>query len=166
MRRNRRLVGVGMLTIVGVVTWWALHPSHTIANGAALFQRITAIDTVAPTGSVGVHSTSTAATWIGGCSQIPGSRAGWTTDTASVMFTDTRSRTVVTSELDAHLRSLGWVRHDASPGPHQGRIAHWTLDVHSGHSAQAWAFPVGPGTSHWYVGASWTPPGPRGEGCP
>jgi hypothetical protein len=82
------------------------------------------------------------------------------------MFFDTSNRVTVIAKIDRALRSQGWQRHDSKPRPSDGRLPHWTLDVKSAHVVQAWAFPVGPGTHHWYFSASWNPPGPRGQGCP
>lgn len=165
VRRRRVTAAIACIVVAGVAVIVAL-THHSIKNGAQTYAKVVAVTSVAPREATHVHASSTGASWIAGCSQIPGSRDGWTSDTASLDFTDTRPRAVVTSELDARLGALGWHRHDQSPGLHQGRIAHWTLDVGSGRPAQAWAFPVGPGTSHWYVGAKWSPPGPRGQGCP
>jgi hypothetical protein len=83
-----------------------------------------------------------------------------------VSFTDSNSRTTIIGLIDSTLEKEGWQRHDSSPGPGQDRIPHWTLDVKSNHLVNAWTFPVGPGTLHWYFSASWNPPGPKGQGCP
>lgn len=162
-RRRRTVTLVVLLVAIVVIVVW---PKRSIHNGTVIFYEVASIRWVAPHEATNVQSSATPASWIGGCSEIPGSRSGWTTDTASLTFTDTRSRGVVTEELSHRLRSLGWRRHDQSPNPGQGKIAHWTLYVGTSHRAQAWAFPVGPGTAHWAVSSSWIPPGPRGEGCP
>jgi hypothetical protein len=82
------------------------------------------------------------------------------------MFIDTDSRATVIRKIDHALERQGWQRHDSKPSPSAGRLPHWTLDVRSAHVVQAWAFPVGPGTHHWYFSASWNPPGLRGQSCP
>jgi hypothetical protein len=84
----------------------------------------------------------------------------------SISFIDGNSRTSVVDIIARSLTSQGWQRHDSSPGPHGGKLPHWTLDVNSARDAQAWAFPVGPGIHHWEFTAIWRPPGPVGEGCP
>jgi hypothetical protein len=165
-RRAKRLFGAVLVAVLGYAAWIFFGFGHSIANGGEIFAQVTSISRAVPASATNVQVHSSAASWISGCSQIPGSHDGWTTDNAFVNFTDTRSKSEVLAHIDASLSMLGWKRHDASPGPYQGRIAHWTLDVKGGRLAQAWAFPVGPGTRHWALTASWSPPGPRGQGCP
>ncbi len=163
--RQRLLVSLILLPI-GFGLWIALGFNHAIANGGQIDEEVTAIRSAVPTAATNVHVESSSASWISGCSSVPGSRSGWTTDRISISFNDREPRNLVVGAIARSLTSLGWRRDDESPGPHQGRIAHWTLNVKSDHLAQAWAFPVGPGTSHWYLSGSWRPPGPIGQGCP
>ena len=76
-----------------------------------------------------VQTRSATASWIDGCSEIPGTSDGWTTDEMSISFTDVRAKTTVSTEIDIVLRKLVWQRHDASPDPRHGRVAHRNLDV-------------------------------------
>jgi hypothetical protein len=140
--------------------------NHSIPNGDLIFAEVSSIRAAVPKSAVNIQTASSPASWISGCSQIPGSRDGWTTDQVSVDFTDTRPKWTVVAALSGALAKKGWRRHDASPGLHQGKIPHWTLNVRTNNLVQAWAFPVGPGTEHWALTASWIPPGPRGQGCP
>jgi len=139
---------------------------HSIANGDLIFAKVSSIRAVIPTNAINITSQTSRASWISGCSEFPGSRDGWTTDNVSVEFIDTRPKWTVIAALSKALAKEGWRRHDESPGLHQGKIPHWTLNVKTNNLVQAWAFPVGPGTEHWYLSASWIPPGPRGQGCP
>jgi hypothetical protein len=71
---------------------------------------------------------SSAASWIDGCSEIPGSSDGWSADEVLISFTDVRAKTTVSTEIDTVLRQLGWQRHYASPGPRHRRVAPCTFD--------------------------------------
>jgi hypothetical protein len=157
---------LGAVVLIGYFTWNLLGVGHSIANGSQIFDKVSGIRAAVPSSASNVQEQSSAAEWISGCSAIPGSRSGWTTDQVSVSFTDFNSRTSVIKMMDNTLERKGWQRHDSSTGPGQGPITHWTLDVKSKHLIQAWAFPVGPGTLHWFFSASWNPPGPQGQGCP
>jgi hypothetical protein len=162
----KRLCAVGLVVLVSLAAWILSRPAHSIANGSQIFSRVVAIRDAVPSNASDLQVQSSAASWVSGCTEIPGSRSGWTTDQASVMFFDASSRAAVTAKIDRVLRSQGWQRHDSKPRPSDGRLPHWTLDVYSAHVVQAWAFPIGPGTHHWYFSASWNPPGPKGQGCP
>ena len=163
----KRLSVVGALVLIGFCAWILFgFAGHSIANGSQIFAKISAIRAAVPSNASNVQVQSAAAQWITGCSVIPGSRDGWTTDRVSVSFTDSNSRTTIIGKIDGTLREDGWQRHDSSPGLGQGRVPHWTLNVKSNQLVQAWAFPVGPGTLHWYFSANWNPPGPQGQGCP
>jgi hypothetical protein len=162
----KQLCAVAVIVVVCFATWIVVDSLHSIKNGSQIFSKVVAIRNAVPSNASDLRMQSSSASWISGCSEIPGSRSGWTTDQASVMFIDTSSRATVTREIDDALKRQGWQRHDSKPNPSAGRLPHWTLDVKSAHVVQAWAFPVGPGTHHWYFSARWNPPGPRGQGCP
>ena len=139
---------------------------HEIPNGEAIFARLVAVRGVVPVSASHVTVDETPAPWLDGCSQTGEvGRSGWGTDEVAISFHDAASYAVVLRGMDHALEGLGWRRHDVAPGPHQGRVAHWTLDVHEAKPAQAFAFRVGPSERAWYVSASWHPPGPRGQGC-
>lgn len=163
---RRRLLAALILLPIGFGTWISIGSNHSIANGRQIYEEVSAIRGAVPVGATDIHVESTAASWIGGCSIIPGSRSGWTTDQISINFVDSESRNLVVGAIARSLTLQGWQRHDSVPGPHRGKIPHWTLNVRSAHAVQAWAFPVGPGTHRWYFSASWRPPGPIGQGCP
>jgi hypothetical protein len=162
----KRVAAVGVLVVVGFGAWVFFGFDHTIVNGAEIYARVSAIRSAVPKRATDVRVRSSSASWIGGCSQIPGSRSGWTSDYVSVGFVDEDSRASVQGQISHALVDEGWLRDDESPGAHRGPIAHWTLDVRSAHLVQAWAFPVGPGGHHWFFSANWSPPGPKGQGCP
>jgi hypothetical protein len=163
--RRRLLVSLVLLPI-GFGLWIVFGFNHSIANGGQIYEEITAIRSAVPPSATNVHVVSSEATWISGCSAVPRSRSGWTTDQISINFDDSESRTFVTGTIARSLKAQGWRRDDSAPGHHRGKIAHWTLNVKSDHFAQAWAFPVGPGGANWYFSGSWRPPGPIGQGCP
>jgi len=162
---KRVLVAV-VLASLGYGGYFLLGYNHSIPNGDRIYAQVSSIGAAVPPSAHDIQAQSARATWISGCSQIPGSRDGWTTDEVSVTFTDTKPKRTVTAAMSRVLTREGWRRHDASPGVQQGRIPHWTLNVKTNHLVQAWAFPVGPGTHHWVLAASWIPPGPQGQGCP
>jgi hypothetical protein len=154
---------------VGTVELWCVDLfgfGHSIANGSQIFAQVSSVRAAIPHNASNVNVQSSTASWITGCSGIPGSRDGWTSDRVSVNFFDLSPRKIVVRQIARSLERMGWQRRDSSPGPGQGAIAHWTLNVRSAHVAQAWAFPVGPGTHHWAFTSSWNPPGPSGQGCP
>jgi hypothetical protein len=163
---RRRLLAGLLLIPIGFGAWIAFGFDHSIANGGQIFEEVANVRSAVPLAATNIRVQSSAASWIGGCSQVPGSRSGWTTDQVSINFVDRQSRSTVVSDVARSLASMGWKRRDASAGPHRGKLPHWTLDVKSDHVAQAWAFAVGPGTHHWHLSASWRPPGPLGQGCP
>jgi hypothetical protein len=163
---RRRLLASLVLLPIGFGIWIAFGLNHSIANGGQIYEEVSAIRNAVPKSATDIHNESSAASWIGGCSAVPGSKSGWTTDQISINFDDSETRNLVVSAIARSLKFLGWQRHDSAPGLHRGKIPHWTLDVKSAHFAQAWAFPVGPGTRHWYLSGSWRPPGPVGQGCP
>ncbi|MGC1418866.1 MAG: hypothetical protein WA786_01935 [Acidimicrobiales bacterium] len=152
--------------MVGLGAWFLFDSQHSIVNGGEIFVKVQAIRSAVPVDATDVRVRSTPASWIGGCPEIPGSRSGWTSDYVAVEFLDGQTRSEVVRQISHALARAGWLRHDESPGPHRGRLAHWTLNVQSAHLVQAWAFPVGPGGHHWYFSAAWRPPGPMGQGCP
>jgi hypothetical protein len=162
---RKRLLAALILVPIGFVAWVAFGFDHSIANGGQIYGEISAVRSAVPLAATTIRFESSAASWIGGCSEVPGSTSGWTTDQVSINFIDTQSRSAVVHDIARSLKSMGWTRHDSSAGPHRGKLPHWTLDVNSAHVAQAWAFPVGRGTEHWYFSASWRPPGPVGQGC-
>jgi hypothetical protein len=163
---RRRLLLALVAVPIAAAAWFALGFEHSIANGGEIFGQVSDIRNAVPLGATKMHIQSSEASWIAGCSEVPGSRSGWTTDQISISFVDSNARRDVVDDIARALTSQGWRRHDSSPGPHRGKLPHWTLDVNSAHDAQAWAFPVGPGTHHWAFTASWRPPGPVGQGCP
>jgi len=152
--------------LVAVLIYAALGLSHPVRNGAVIFAQVQSVQAAVPEGTTQVAVRATPARWIGGCPQIPGSHAGWGTDEVFITFTTSRSRASTIAAMTTALARRGWHRRDAASGPGQGTNAHWTLDVHSGHLAQAWAYPLGAATGHWALTASWRPPGPVGQGCP
>ncbi len=166
MKSLPRLGVLGLVTAVVCAGWFALGFNHSIRNGASIFSEVQDVTTAVPVDATQLAVRATPAPWIGGCSQIPGSRDGWGTDEVFITFTTPQSRTTTTTLIDRALRRRGWRRHDATTGPGQGRVDHWTLDVHSAHRAQAWAYPLGPDGRHWVLSATWQPPGPVGQGCP
>ena len=166
LKAVKRLAVLGVLVLFGLIAWNLFGFGHSIVNGSQIFAEVSEIRAGVPPNASHVQAQSSGAVWISGCSEIPGSRDGWTTDQVSVSFTDSDSRTTIIQSIDRALKKGGWRRHDASPGAGSGLIPHWTLDVKLGHLVQAWAFPVGPSTRHWYVSSSWSPPGPYGQGCP
>jgi hypothetical protein len=163
---RRRLLASLILLPIGFGLWIAFGFDHSIANGGQIYEEVSAIRSAVPTSATDIHIESSAASWIGGCSAVPGSKSGWTTDQISIDFDDSETQSLVVGAIARSLKFQGWQRHDSAPGPHRGKLPHWTLDVKSAHFAQAWAFPVGPGTRHWYLSGSWRPPGPIGQGCP
>ena len=170
VRLNRRvtksIVAACALALIGYGTWIGFGVKHSIANGGQIFAHVSAIGSAIPGDATNVITRSSSATWITGCSEIHGARSGWTTDYVSISFIDHNPRRIVIREIASSLRRMGWQRHDSSPGPRQGAIPHWTFNVRGAHVIQAWAFPVGAGTHHWFVSSSWRPPGPTGQGCP
>jgi hypothetical protein len=163
---KRRLLAAIVLLPIGFGAWIAFGFNHSIANGGQIFQDVSSIRNAVPPSATKITVDTASASWINGCSAVPGSRSGWTTDHVSINFVDSEARNIVVFGINRSLKAMGWQRHDLSPGPHQGKLPHWTLNVKSAHVAQAWAFPVGPGTHHWVFTAGWRPPGPLGQGCP
>ncbi len=162
----KRASVLGALVLIGYFAWVQFGFGHFVVNGNQIFAKVSEVRSAVPSSAANVQVRSSAAEWIRGCPEIPGSRDGWTADRVSVSFTESNPPATIVGLIDRTLEKKGWRRHDSSPGHGQGRIAHWTLDVKSGRGVQAWAFHAGPGTSHWYLSASWNPPGPQGQGCP
>jgi hypothetical protein len=161
---RRRLLLSLILLPLGYGLWIAFGFNHSIANGGQIYEEVSAIRSALPAAATKVRVESRQAKWISGCTQVSGAHSGWTKDQISIRFADRQSRALVVGAISRSLTAKGWLRQDASPGPHRGKVAHWTLDVNSTYSAQAWAFPIDPGT--WYLSGSWRPPGPVGQGCP
>ncbi|HEY1734907.1 MAG TPA: hypothetical protein VGG23_10695 [Acidimicrobiales bacterium] len=168
-RRNRRLVLgatlVGVLSVTGVFLWsrWS-HPGGDPGNG--IYHRLhdDVVGAIPPDASEVRMGVDTTVRWVGGCSEIAGARSGWTTAYVTVQFVDTRqSRAAALGTIAGALERGGWVRHDVSPGPKQGKVPHWVLDVHQGQLASTFAFGTPNG---WFISASWRPPGPVGQPCP
>ena len=166
MKSPRRLGALGLVAAVTCAAWFALGFNHSIRDGSKIFSEVQGVRAAVPYGATQLSTRSTPAPWISGCSQIPGSRDGWGTDGVFITFTTSHSRAATTTVIDRALSRRGWRRHDATTGPGQGPVAHWTLNVHSAHRAQAWAYPLGPAAGHWVLSARWQPPGPVGQGCP
>lgn len=162
---RRRLLAALILIPIGFGAWIAFGLNHSIANGGQIYEEVLTARSAVPHAATDIRIETSAASWIGGCSEVPGSTSGWTTDHMSINFNDKEPRSTVIRDIARSLKNIGWTRHDSSAGPHRGKLPHWTLDVKSGHDAQAWAFPVGRGTEHWYLSASWRPPGAVGQGC-
>ena len=162
----KRLCAVALIVLVCFTAWIVVRSAHSIANGSRIFSEVIAIRNAVPANATNLRTESSEASWVAGCSEVPGSRSGWTTDHVSVTFVDASSRATVIEKIDGVLRRQGWQRHDSKPSPSAGRLPHWTLNVMSAHVVQAWAFLVGPRTHHWYFNASWEPSGPIGQPCP
>ena len=162
----KKIFLIFVLALISYGAWVFFGFDHSIANGSQIFAQVSSIRAAVPLTASNVNVQSSAASWITGCSEITGSRDGWTSDRVSVNFIDLSPRKTVIRQISRSLKRIGWRRHDSSPGAGKGAIAHWTLDVKSAHVAQAWAFPTGVGTNQWYFSSSWKPPGPSGQGCP
>ncbi|MGP0032611.1 MAG: hypothetical protein ACLPVF_19170 [Acidimicrobiales bacterium] len=134
--------------------------------GGRVLGRLEGITSAVPAGASGIAVHTIGAAWLPACPSIPGSHAGWGEDLVSVSFEDTRPPGAVIAQVDAGLRRQGWLRHDVATDRQQGRIAHWTRRVPGGPRAGAFAYPVPTGSNHWFMTASWQPPGPVDEGCP
>jgi hypothetical protein len=166
-RRARRLVAGAVLivAVAGLFLWspWS-RPGGDPGN--AVYHRlhddvVHAIPADASAVRMGVNTT---VRWVGGCSEIAGARSGWTEAYVTVQFVDTRqSRAVALGTIAQTFERQGWIRHDVSPDPKQGKVPHWVLDVHQGQLASAFAFGDPNG---WFISASWQPPGPVGQPCP
>ena len=166
LRRWRMVVVAGGLVGAGYIVWSALGGGHSITNGDVIYARVTAVQWATPRSATTVQTSENGASWIPGCSSIASSRSGWTTDYVGVNFQDSGPAATVIGEINRTLMLEGWRRRDVAPGSHQGKIPHWTLNVHSAGVAQAFAFATPDGSHSWHLSASWSPPGPRGQGCP
>ena len=165
--RYWKMLKVLSVVTVAIVGWWVVSGmGHSIANGEAIYLRLSMIRTAAPAGATNVTESTSGARWIAGCSLIAGARDGWTSDTVSLGFSVATPSAIVIDQVASVLRREGWRRRDRSPGPGQGLIPHWTLDVGNGPRAHAYLFPTPAGSSSWSLAGSWSPPGPRGQGCP
>ena len=162
----RKVVVAAVLVIAGYTLWNALGWGHSIVNGGEIYSRLTAVRAARPRSATAVRESSTAASWILGCPSIAGSRSGWTSDRVSVSFHDASPAATVIGEINRTLVRQGWRRRDVAPGSHQGKVPHWTLDVHNSGVAQAFAFATPASSQDWNLSAIWNPPGPRGQGCP
>jgi hypothetical protein len=166
LRIMTRLVVVLVVVAVGFGTWIFLGFDHSIPNGAEIAHEVLGIRGAVPKNALNVHEQSSSASWIRGCSQIPGAHSGWSTDEAGITFKDTDPHSVVVGSVSRSLRRAGYKRDDSMSNRHEGRTPHWTLDVQSAHLVQVWLFPVVRKTHEWYLSASWRPRGPVGQGCP
>jgi len=162
----KRILLVCVLVLISFGAWIIFSTDHSIANGGEIFAQVSGIRAAIPLAASNINIQSSAASWVAGCSEIPGARDGWTSDRVSINFSDPNPRNTVVRQIARSLKRMGWKHHDSSPGPGKGALAHWTLDVKSARVAQAWAFPLGAGKHQWYFSASWKPPGPSGQGCP
>ena len=134
--------------------------------GSRVFHSLQRVKGAVPPGVSIAESSSESSKWLPGCAYIPGSHAGWSEDLVSVQFIDSETPQVVVERIASYLQRLGWNRHDTSPSPGQGRLAHWTHRETNGPLANAFAFPVPAGSKRWIISASWQPPGPVDRGCP
>ncbi len=166
LRRGRRVVVAAVLVAGGYTVWSALSGGHSIANGDVIYARLTAVQWATPRSATTVQTSLNGARWIPGCSSIANSRSGWTKDYVSVKLQVSVPAAAVISEIDRTLVLEGWQRRDVVLGSLQGKTPHWTLNVHSAGLAQAFAYATPAGSHSWYLSASWSPPGPRGQGCP
>lgn len=165
-RHLRRLLVICVVALFFYAMLIVFGTGHSITNGGKIFAQIMDARTAVPPTATNVVVQTSQATWIAGCSSMTGSRDGWTSDRVSVEFTDRSPGKTVIRQIDRSLTRMAWQRHDSSPGPYQGTIPHWRLNVKSRHLAQAWAFTEGSNKHQWYFSSSWQPPGPSGQGCP
>jgi hypothetical protein len=128
--------------------------------GGTVLQSLERIRSAVPPGASGVSVLPTAATWMDACASDPSSHAGWVEDQVNIRFADAAPAATVKATIDSGLHSLGWVRHDIVITRGQGPTAHWSRGIRGGRRADAFAFPTPPGTSTWFLTATWQPPGP------
>jgi len=117
----RRLFAIVTLLALGVLAWNLLGHQHNIANGSQIFAEVSAIRAAVPSNASNVQASSSDASWVSGCSEVPGSRSGWTTDEVSISFTDLRAKPTVTAQIATALRKLGC--NDLTPRPALTRVA-------------------------------------------
>jgi hypothetical protein len=163
-RRRVLLVSMVVLVVGGGIgaTAYALTADQRPGGdpGGTVLRSLETIRSAVPPGASGVSVLPMAATWKGACAIDPNSHAGWVEDRVNVGFTDTAPASTVKATIDSGLQSLGWVRHDIVITRGQGPTAHWSRAVRGERRADAFAFPTPPGSSTWFLTATWQPPGP------
>ena len=113
-----------------------------------------------------MHTRDGDATWQG--DTCPGNSAampGWSQVFVGATFISTNPKPVVIVSINRVLVGQGWARRDTIVTEGQGPVAHWSRDVATGRRADAFAFAVPSGSEHWYLSASWDPPGFELPGC-
>ena len=113
---RRRLLASLILLPIGFGIWIAFGFDHSVANGGQIYEEVSAIRGAVPASATDIHIESSAASWIGGCSAVLGSRSGWTTDQISINFDDSETRSLVVGAIARSLKFQGWQRHDSAPG--------------------------------------------------
>lgn len=156
-----------VVLVVGALVWWRTRPPGGGDPGSRVFRQLQGVRATVPPDALAVRvGTDTRSVWTPACPTMPAAHAGWSQVRLEVAFTDDAPPGAVDQEIGAALAREGWVRHDVSPGPGQGKVAHWTLDVGDGAPASAFAFAAPAGSNQWSLSAQWQPPGPVGSGCP
>jgi hypothetical protein len=151
---------------IGLAVW--IGGGHGVGDpGGKILGTLEKVKAAVPPGATSVIvGRSVDAQWLPSCAEIPGSHAGWGNAATTVSFNDTDPPATIVAGIDAALQKAGWQRHDEATGPHQGKIAHWTLALPHEPSASVFAFPTPHGAPHWFISATWQPAGPIDQGCP
>jgi hypothetical protein len=155
---------MGALAFAVVHVFWNGRPGGDPGN--KVLRSLQQIEGAVPPTASHVRVQSFAAQWLPACPEFHNANAGWSRVQVNVQFVDGDSRSTLADQMDSVLRRKGWVRMDVAPGPHEGRIAHWTHKEPTGSKGTVFAFPA-PADSHsWVLTAEWQPPGPANQGCP
>lgn len=158
--------GLAVATLLSSVPLMLAACGHSGGDpGGRVLRELQPVESAIPTGSsmVAVHSYNSS--WTKKCPDNSSGQSGWSEVRVNSTFVTALPPTTVVDEVGAVLERQGWTRHDTIGTPGQGTIAHWTKDLGTGKSAQAFAYPVPAGSDSWFVTATWEPPGFALPGC-
>lgn len=133
--------------------------------GGMVLRELKPVATAIPPRASDVRARFNDPTWQSKCPDNPYERSGWSQVAVSATFDADNPETDVIASIDADLVHLGWSRNDTAVTAGQGPVAHWTRSVGGGRRADAFAYPVPAGSDHWWLTASWDPPGFALPGC-
>ena len=128
-----------------------------------VLHRLISVAADVPPDATDVQTGATDASWQPACPDGTG-RPGWSLVSVRTKFITGESESGVSSQFSAALRQQGWSRHDEVVTQGQGPVLHWIMVVGPGRLADTFVYPVPRGSDHWYVTASWQPPGAQKTG--
>jgi hypothetical protein len=156
-----------VLLLIGSLALSGCGQSHSGGDpGGVVYRELRPVLKAVPPGVTNIHAQSNDASWQ--ATTCPGNgkaRPGWSQVFVGATFVTQRAKVVVLASINRVLAHEGWVRDDIVVTQGQGPVAHWARRVGTGRRADAFAFAVPNGSEHWYLTASWEPPGFELPGC-